>query len=158
MADTVTRGGRLVPGSGPDPVRRARYRPVRLIGLLLVLQSAGIAGLVLFQFSRVRWRGPQDLSAQTAESLASVLFVPTAALALLAALSFLVFSRRGWTVAAISQGLGLGVCLWLYSEITPIYVYPIMVSCIVLVFYLNSRTVRVLFHPRQVSSKRGGSP
>lgn len=157
---TDTRQRKSATRGRPDPVHRERYRPVRLMGLLLVLQAAGLAGLVLFQLPRIEWRGIQTqvLSMRTAESLAPVLFVPTAALALLAALSFLVFSRRGWVPAAVSQGLGLGVCLWLYSGTPPLYIYPIMASCIVLVLYLNSRTVRTVFHPGRVPPERDVQP
>jgi hypothetical protein len=115
-----------------------------------------------FQFFRAGWREnlTGGLAEWTAEELAPALFVPTAALALLAALSFLVFSRRGWILAAVSQGLGLAACLWLTSEMEPepIYVYPIMVYCILLVLYLNSRTVRTLFQPTQPAMRRGGRP
>ena len=55
-----------------------------------------------------------------------VLFVPSGVLTLLSALSFLLMRRRGWLLAAISQGLSLGGGLWLYSWYQPVYVYPIM--------------------------------
>jgi len=142
-------------GGRRDPVQRARYRPVRLIGLLLILETAGLVGILAFEFSQVNWwiqvQELSDLSRQEVEALATVLFIPTAVLSFLAALSLLILARRGWLLAAISQGLGLGVCLWLYSETEPdpVYVYPVMVYCIFIVLYLNSRTVRMLFHTGQ---------
>jgi hypothetical protein len=70
----------------------------------------------------------------------------------MSALSFLLLRRKGWLLAAISQGLSLGVCLWLYSQTQPWYVYPIMAYCILMILYLNSQDVRVMFHPRRAPS------
>jgi hypothetical protein len=74
---------------------------------------------------------------------------------LLAGLGFLLLKRRGWLLAAIAQGLSLGVCLWLYAELDPYYVYPIMVYCILMIMYLNSHDVRVVFHSRPGLGKQG---
>jgi uncharacterized membrane protein YqhA len=77
------------------------------------------------------------------------LFVPSAVLTLLSALSFLFLQRRGWLLAAIAQGLSLAVCLWLYSLFQPGYVYPIMAYCILMILYLNSQDVRMVFRTGQ---------
>lgn len=132
---------------------RALYRPVRIIGLLLILEVAGLAGLGAYEFLQVDWQrlGPEMPRGETLESLALLLFAPTAVLTLISALSFLFLRRRGWLLAAIAQGLNLGICLWLYSEISPYYVYPIMAYCILMVLYLNSNDVRVVFHPGRVA-------
>ena len=164
MVDTATRENEPDNPVGSGRVERTRYRVARLIGLLLILEAAGLAGIMGLEFSQIGWwvrtEGLSEPSRPEAEALASVLLVPTAALALLAALSLLVLARRGWFLAAVSQGIGLGVCLWLYSETEPepVYVYPVMVCCIVLVLYLNSRTVRTLFHPAQAPPQRDGQP
>ena len=146
-----------------ERVQKARYRPARLTGLLLVLQAAGLAGLVAYELldlSLLAQNG--DVSANLQRSMgdiSAVFFVPSAALGLLAALSLMIVAHRGWLLAAISQGLCLAVCLWLYSaENTPAYVYPVMLTSIVIILYLNSRTVRSLFHSRRDAigrSKRG---
>ena len=60
----------------------------------------------------------------------------------------------GWLLAAISQGLSLGVCLWLYSQFQPWYVYPIMAYCILMILYLNSQDVRVVFLPRRSAARQ----
>jgi hypothetical protein len=145
--------------AGPDNIS---YRPVRAIGLLLILQLVGLVGIGAYEFAQVDWQSI-DLDAtpppQAIEAVALALFVPSAVLTLLSALSFLVLRRRGWILAAIGQGLSLAICLWLYSELQPWYVYPTMAYSIVMILYLNSQDVRTMFHPRRATAKaqRGGA-
>jgi hypothetical protein len=63
----------------------------------------------------------------------------------MSALSFLFMRRKGWLLAAIAQGLSLAVSLWLYSWFQPPYVYPIMAYCVLMILYLNSYDVRMVF-------------
>lgn len=138
------------PGIPSDPARvdETGRRPVLAIGLLLVLQAAGLAGVVAYELTRVDWR-QVDLGApsgQAVEAATSLLFAPPAVLAFLAGLGFLFLSRRGWILAALSQGASLAICLWLYSGPAPLYIYPVMVYCILMVLYLNSQDVRMVFH------------
>ena len=143
------------------------YRPVRAIGLLLAFQVLCLAGLGAHEFLQVAWRQidwlravPEASSRQVIEAVALVLFVPPAVMTLMSALSFLLLRRKGWLLAAISQGLSLGICLWLYSQIQPWYVYPIMAYCILMILYLNSQDVRVVFHAHwrvPTQGKAGGS-
>ena len=127
------------------------YRPIRVIGVLLLIEVVGLAGLGAYEFARVDWRRIHigDLSQPTTVALSLLLFVPLGVLALLSALSFLLLRRRGWLLAAISQGSILAICLWLYTTLQPLYIYPVMVYSIVLALYLNSRDVRILFHPER---------
>jgi hypothetical protein len=136
------------------------YRPVRAIGLLLILQVIGLVGLGAYEFVHVDWQRVRlEASAQTIEELAFALFAPSAVLTLLSALSFLLLRRKGWILAAIGQGLSLAVCLWLYSQLQPWYVYPIMAYCVLMILYLNSRDVRTVFHPGRDKAKRNlGAP
>jgi hypothetical protein len=134
------------------------YRPIRAVGLLLILQVICLVGLGAYEFVQVDWQRvrlevpPQ----QVIEVLALVLFAPSAVLTLLSSLSFLLLRRKGWILAAIGQGLSLAVCLWLYSQLQPWYVYPIMAYCALLILYLNSHDVRTVFHPRRDPAKPGG--
>jgi len=132
------------------------YRPVRVIGLLLILEVLGLAGLGVYEFAQVDWQQlrPGAPQQQAIEVLALLLFVPPAVMTLLSALSFLLLRRRGWLLAAIAQGVSLAICLWLYSEFQPVYVYPIMAYCILMILYLNSQDVRVVFHPRRDKARR----
>ena len=135
------------------------YRPIRVIGGLLILEVVGLAILGAYEFAQVDWQGvrldatpPQ----QVVEVLAFVLFVPSAVLTLLSALSFLLLRRKGWLLAAIGQGSSVAVCLWLYSALQPWYIYPVMAYCVLMVLYLNSRDVRMTFRPRREAATKPG--
>ncbi len=151
--------GREREDSLPDPGGQSR-RPVRAIGLLLLLEVAIIAALGAFEFLRVDWR--RVVSArevpprEVVEVVALVLFAPAVVLTLLAALGFLLLRRRGWLLAAISQGMVVAVCLWLYVEYRPVYVYPIMAYAVLMILYLNVHDVRAVFYPGDREGIRGG--
>jgi hypothetical protein len=143
--------------AGPDDIS---YRPIRVIGLLLVLQLIALAGLGAYEFVQVDWQRIQlDATPppQAIEVLAFALFAPSAVLTLLSALSFLLLRRKGWILAAIGQGLSLAVCLWLYSQLQPWYVYPVMAYCTLMILYLNSHDVRMMFHPGRDPAPPGGT-
>jgi len=95
-------------------------------------------------------------SRQVIEVLAFALFVPSAVLTLLSALSFLLLRRKGWVLAALGQGLNVAICLWLYTQLQPWYVYPVMAYCTLMILYLNSRDVRARLHPRREGLEPGG--
>ncbi len=158
MVDPPVR--REEPGIPSDPARvnETGRRPIWVIGLLLILQAAGLAGVVAYELSRVDWRRV-DLEAPSGrviEAATSLLFAPSAVLSFLAAMGFLFLARRGWILAALSQGASLAICLWLYSGPAPLYVYPVMVYCVLMVLYLNSHDVRVVFHARWENAGSGG--
>lgn len=136
---------------------KTSYRQVRVIGVLLVLEVVGLLALGGYELSQTSLRGIdlRSLPQQTVETIAFALFVPPAILTLLSALSFLFLRRRGWLLAAIAQGLSLAVCLWLHALFQPGYVYPVMAYCVLMILYLNSYDVRVVFHPRQEAAKEG---
>jgi len=135
---------------------KTSYRAVRAIGVLLILQVIGLLILGGYEFLQVDWRGIElrGLQHRTVEAAVFALFIPSAVLTLLAALSFLLLHRRGWLLAAAAQGLSLAVCLWLYALFQPGYVYPIMFYCVLMILYLNTRDVRMVFQRR----KRHGVP
>jgi len=132
---------------------KAAYRMVKVIGVLLILEVIGLVVIGGFEFFQLRW-GALELEGtrhDTVEVAVYALFVPSGILTLMAALSFLVMRRRGWLLAAIAQGLSLAVSLWLYSWFQPGYVYPIMAYCVLMILYLNSHDVRVMFLSRPSS-------
>jgi hypothetical protein len=130
---------------------KTSYRPVRVIGALLILEVIGLVLLGGYEFLQVDWRyiNLRTLQPQAVELVVFALFIPSAILTLLSALSFLFLYRRGWLLAAIAQGLSLAVCLWLYSWFQPGYVYPIMAYCVLIILYLNSQDVRMVFRTGQ---------
>lgn len=135
------------------------YRPVRAIGLLLILEVVGFAALGVYEFtrylSRMDWQRvrPESVTPEVIEAAAVVLFVPPAVLMIVSAMGFLFMRRKGWLLAAISQGLSIGICLWLYVQLQPYYVYPIMAYCVLVILYLNSQGVRTVFHVGRDAAK-----
>jgi hypothetical protein len=126
---------------------RAAYRTVKVIGVLLILEVIGLVLNGVREFSQVYWRGLELGSRhyEAAEVAVYALFIPSGILTLMSAFSFLVMRRKGWLLAAMAQGLSLAVSLWLYSWFQPDYVYPIMAYCVLMILYLNSHDVRVVF-------------
>jgi hypothetical protein len=167
---------------------RISIRPIRVVGLLLILQAIGLVGIIAYGILQVDWQQIQSGSSQqeglvlevqpdspqqqqeivleAAKAIGvAILFSPSIILAIIGALGFILFSRRGWLLASLAQTLGLGACLELYYEPfwdNPDFVYPVMLYCILMILYLNSSEVRVVFHSRPklaetVGAGSGGS-
>ncbi|HKH75358.1 MAG TPA: hypothetical protein VKA51_00200 [Rubrobacteraceae bacterium] len=140
---------------------RVSYRPVRLVGVLLVFEAVGLASLAAYHvYLRAGWPR-MELVAELRRSFETLAaggaFVAAAILAAVGAMGFLFMRRRGWLPAALAQTLGLGTCVALYADLEPAFVYPVMGYCIVMVLYLNSRDVRTVFHPgREPGDDTGG--
>ena len=148
------------------PAGTARSWPVRANGLLLILQAVGLAGIGAYDVYQVDWQEVQQqiefeatLSPELTEAaeqaivVALILGLP-AILAVLAALGFFLLFRVGWLLAMIVQALTLLACLLLYGEWEavlyrePVFIYPVMLYCIMMTLYLNSSDVRAAFHVR----------
>ena len=153
--------------------QRISYRQVRVVGVLLILQGIGLMGLGVYFFGRVDWdralvtSGQGQIHVQTIDepllklleqaALFAIFFLPSAVLLLLAGLSFLV-RRRGWLLATTAQSLILLVCLFAYPDPRPGFTYPFIAYCILMVLYLNSRSVRAAFHSKEKpASSRSGT-
>jgi hypothetical protein len=155
--------------------QRISYRQVRVVGALLILQGVGLMGLGVYFFGLIDWdqalvftNGQGQIHVQTIDGpwlkpleqavLFAIFFLPPAALLLLAGLSFLVVRRRGWLLATTAQSLILLVCLFAYPDPRPGFAYPLIAYCIVMVLYLNSRSVRAAFHSKEKpASSRSGT-
>ena len=124
-----------------------------------MLEAAGIAAFGVYEFSRVEWRrivaAREAPPPEVVETLVLVLFAPALALTLLSALGFLLLRRRGWLLAAISQGIVLATALWIYAEYEPVYVFPVMAYAVLMILYLNVHDVRAVFYP---GSRKGSPP
>lgn len=152
---------------------RARSWPVRANGLLLVLQAAGLVGIGVYNIYQVDWQEVQQqieteatLSpeiTETVEHVAVVVFTLgfPAVLAILAAVGFLFLLRAGWLLAMAVQALTLLACLLIYSDWgpvsgwKPVFIYPVMLYCILMVLYLNSSDVRTALHVGRRTETRG---
>ncbi len=135
-------------------------RSVRLVGVLLIFQAVGLAGLVVYN-GVLRIAGRRvgmmaELRGPFEKVAVGGLFLTAAILAAVAAVGFLFLRRKGWLLAALAQTLALGTCLALYSELEPLFVYPVMLYCIVTILYLNSRDVRAVFHRGRAPEERPG--
>jgi hypothetical protein len=149
-----------------------RSLPVRANGLLLILQAVGLAGIGAYDVYQVDWQEVQQqiefeatLSPELTEAaeqaivVALILGLP-AILAVLAALGFFLLFRLGWLLAMIVQALTLLACLLLYGEWEavlyqePVFIYPVMLYCIVMTLYLNSSDVRAAFHVKPRAGAR----
>jgi cellulose synthase/poly-beta-1,6-N-acetylglucosamine synthase-like glycosyltransferase len=147
----------------PELRQRISYRQVRVVGALLMLQGVGLLGLGVYFLGIIDWdqalvftNEQGQIHVQTIDgpwlkpleqaALFAIFFLPPAVLLLLAGLSFLILRRRGWLLATIAQSLILLVCLFAYPDPRPGFAYPFIAYCILMVLYLNSRSVRTVFH------------
>ena len=162
---------------------RISSRPIRAVGLLLILQVIGLVGLIAYGLLQVDWQqvrsdsqqqglvleiqpdssqqvGEEESGLEAARAIgAAILFLPSIVLAILGALGFLIFSHRGWLLASLAQTLSLGACMELYYDTVwekPGFIYPVMLYCILMILYLNSSEVRVVFHSRRKPAKTAG--
>jgi hypothetical protein len=126
--------------------RRSRPWTVCAVGVLLLLQAAGYVALsiyLLFPLERYTDLVPQ----RQVDALSyGFILIPAAILAVLSAVGFLLLFRAGWLLAMAMQGATLFGCLALYFDTRPRLIFPVMLYCAVLAFYLNSFDVRVAFH------------
>jgi hypothetical protein len=159
---------------------RTSSRPIRAVGFLLILQAIGLVGIIAYGILQVDWQqiqpdpsqqgfvleiepgSPQEeLVLEAVKAiLIAVFFLPSVVLAVIGALGFLLFSRRGWLLASLAQTLSLGACFELYYDSfweDPGFIYPIMLYCILMILYLNSSEVRVVFHSRRKPAEQGPS-
>lgn len=142
---------------------QSRSWPIWAIGSLLLIQAVGLASFCTYKVTQLEWGLAlqeelvlESLSPGQVEAIAiAATFLPLAILTMLAAIGFLFLLRAGWLLAMITQALILVACLRLYLERNPRVIYPIMLSCIVLVLYLNSYDVRLRFHARPAFEQTG---
>jgi len=80
----------------------------------------------------------------------SFILIPSAILTVLSSIGFLFLFRAGWLLAMAMQGGTLLGCLTLYFDTRPQAIFPVMLFCIVMAFYLNSSDVRIAFHGERV--------
>jgi hypothetical protein len=134
--------------SGNATTGRRRSRPwtVRAVGLLLLLQAAGYVALSIYLLLPFDWNTDVLSSQQTDALYVSIILIPAAILAVLSAIGFLFLFRAGWLLAMTMQGATLLGCLTLYFGTKPQAIFPVMLYCIIMAFFLNSSNVRFAFY------------
>jgi hypothetical protein len=154
------------------PQRQMSRGPAWVAGALLILQGIGLMGIGVYFFGRIDWdralvvtNGQGLIHVQTVDGpwvkpleqavLFAIYYLPPAVLLLLAGLSFLIVRRRGWLLAITAQSLILLACLFAYPDPRPGFAYPIMASCILLVLYLNSQSVRTAAQSQKMLESGG---
>jgi hypothetical protein len=135
-----------------------------MLGVLLILQVVAMVGLGVWLFTRVDWDRAIALSNEPAQNVPKALqlqaeqaimfavyFFAPVILLLLAGLGFLLLRRRGWMLASIAQALTMLACLFAYGTSRPWFAYPIIAYCILMILYLNSRSVQAVVHSRRAT-------
>ena len=135
-------------GNNIDERRRSRPWTVRAVGLLLLLQAAGYVALSVYLLLPFDWNTDVISPQQTDALYVSFILIPAAILAVLSAIGFLFLFRTGWLLAMAMQGGTLLGCLTLYFDTKPWAIFPVMLYCIVMAFYLNTYDVRIAFYGR----------
>jgi hypothetical protein len=140
--------------------RGSRPWTVRAAGLLLFLQAVGFLALSLYLLLPLDWRGAADLrlelmSPHQIDALwLSIILIPAAILALISAVGFLTLVRAGWLLAMAVQGATLLGCLIRYFATKPQAIFPVLLFCVVMAFYLNSTDVRAAFYGGMADDER----
>jgi hypothetical protein len=152
---------------------RALYRQARLLGVLLILQFIAIVGIGAWLFTRVDWERALAISREQGQIHARsidgpwlkaleqaiqypIYFLAPAVLLLLSGLGFVLLRRRGWMLASVAQALIMLACLFFYGESRPWFAYPLIAYCILMILFLNSRSVQAAVrHQRAVPAGAG---
>lgn len=143
-----------------DPMRvevQARRWTMRVIALLMAGQAAILMAIIWVMVSTLNWELEfrYVLVSMTVMDtfLLGGLLLPMAIFDLLTAFSLWLGQRSAWLRAMMAQGILLIFCLSSYiANRGERYIYLLMLTCIVLVLYLNTYDVRLSFTSRQHKS------
>ena len=144
----------------------ALYRQARLLGVLLILQFVAMVGIGVWLFSGVEWNQVLEITRQQGQIhaktidgpllkhferaiLFAVYFLAPVVLLFLSGLGFVLLRRRGWMLASVAQALTMLACLFFYGASRPWFAYPIIAYCILMILFLNSRSVRAVVHRKR---------
>lgn len=138
-------------GNAPAKRRRPRSRTVRAASLLLLLQAAVFVAISVYLLLSMDL-STGAYSVQQIDTLTlSIILALAAFLAALSAIGFLFRLRASWLLAMAIQAMTLISCLGLYFDTKPQAIFPAMLCCVVMAFFLNSSGVRVAFHGAAVT-------
>jgi len=141
---------------------RTRPWPVTVLGLLLLVQAAGLFTIGTVNLLRtslrlqVTWDTVMD---ELPNAARGSLFIALALLALLVSSSFFRLRPTAWLSALLVQGLTLFFALSLYLRDRPgghpHYAYVMMLYALFMVIYLNYGDVPAAFRPKPEFLDRG---
>jgi hypothetical protein len=128
--------------------------PVRVVGILLLVQACLLVGVALYWLSRVDWS--LEVIGETLSPLAldvvvwSGAFLAQAIFLLLVGIAFPLRWRIVWLVAMLLQSTVLFCCLWLYFQTesplrSSLWLYGLMLYAMLMAPYLNLADVRRAF-------------
>ncbi|MFU8772958.1 MAG: hypothetical protein ACNA8H_11130 [Anaerolineales bacterium] len=136
-----------------------RSWPVTVLALLLAVQ--GIAMFILaifnlFEIDRFLVFTPRDFFGDYPLAVKGVAFIGLSLLSLIACVGFFRLWSVAWMLAMTQQGLSLTLTIFLYFQDKPVYIYPIMVFCILIVIYLHYSDVITTFRTQPITEEWGG--
>lgn len=138
------------------PPKRARLL-VRVVALLLFLQFAIIIGMSVYAIWPYRSELSTNMNVSDDVGLAfglAAILILASIMVLVATLGVLFLPSRSWLVAMLAQVVVLGFCLLTYSDLKSTSLYVVMLTGVLMVFYLNSDAVRRAFKALDRSLRR----
>jgi hypothetical protein len=137
---------------------QARRWTMRVIALLLAGQAAILVAIIWLTVSRLNWelqfRYVMRSMTVMDTLLLGGLLLPMAVVDFLTAMGMWWGQRSSWLRAMMTQGILLIFCLSSYvSNRGHNYIFLLMLTCIVLVLYLNTYDVRLTFISREAKNR-----
>ena len=141
--------------SEPIPVdEQVRQWALHVISLLLGLQALGMSAYIIQTFLAVQWQVELPRGQLSAAAMDVIVFgfllLPLALLGAWTAIGFQLKQRRAWQQAMVMQGTLLAICLITYVSGRRMgWLYLLMLSCIIIVLYLNTNEMRFTFYVKR---------
>jgi len=130
--------------------RPIRHWAVPVVGVLLLVQTAVLLAIGVYNLWEVGAAPTVEAFLRRLNDFLGAILALLAPLTLIAAIACLTARRSAWSLAILTQGLGLlaGLILYMREGPPPLYVYGVMIYHIGLVLYLNSWDVQASFRAR----------
>ncbi|MCC6454024.1 MAG: hypothetical protein IT328_03700 [Caldilineaceae bacterium] len=133
---------------------QARRWTMRVIALLLSGQAAILVAIIWVTMAKFNWELPFEVMMRSIRVMDSLLLggllLPMAIFDLVTAMGLWLGQRSAWLRAMMAQGILLIFCLSSYvADRDEQFIYLLMLTCILLVLYLNTYDVRLSFNSRE---------
>lgn len=140
---------------------QARRWTVRVIALLMAGQAVLLIAIIWVTMSTFNWELPFSVMIGSItlmdRLLLGGLLLPMAIFDLITAIGLWLGQRGAWLRAMMTQGILLIFCLSSYvAGRHEQVIYMLMLTCIVLVLYLNTYDVRLSFNSREPKNQSNG--